>query len=390
MNYLSTSSLVALIVLVLAGLSNAADVQVIRVPDGGIQPQVQTDSRGRVHMIYFTGDPSRGDVYYVRSDDGGSSFTSPLRVNSQSQSVIAIGTVRGPHLALGKNDRVHVSWMGSDRAQPKVGGKDVPLLYARMNDAGDGFEPQRNVIVNHPGLDGGQAVAADAQGNVYVAWHAPAVERNEADRHVWIARSHDEGKTFEPETMALNDPTGVCGCCGMNIAAGPNGQVFILYRSATEMVHRDMYLLASDDHAATFHVVSKDPWTIGTCAMSTAAFFASKDKMLAAWETQNQIHFARVDAVRDDAAHQSEPMIQSIAGNPGNRKHPAITANADGEFIIAWAEGTGWNKGGAVAWQILDKDGKPQLRKPGHIDGLAAWDKPAVFVAPDGSFRVIF
>jgi hypothetical protein len=385
MTHISFSSLFASILLACASLSRAADVQLLRVRGGGIQPQVQTDSRGRLHMIYFTGDPSRGDVYYVRSDDGGSIFTAALRVNSQPQSVIAIGTVRGPHLALGKNDRAHVSWMGSDRAEPKIGGKDVPLLYARMNDAGDAFEPQRNVIVNHPGLDGGQAIAADVQGNVYVTWHARGTQMNEADRHVWIARSRDEGKIFEPERMALPNSTGVCGCCGMNIAAASNGQVFILYRSATEMVHRDLYLIASDDHAATFHVVSKDPWTLGTCAMSTAAFFASDDRMLAAWETQNQIRFARVDA-----AHPSEPLIRSVPRNPGNRKHPAIAANERGEFIIAWAEGTGWNKGGSVAWQVFQKDGTPKAGAAGRANGLPAWDMPAVFVERDGTFRLIF
>ena len=161
----------------------------VRVPGGGIQPQVQADDHGRVHMIYFTGDPARGDIYYVRSDDGGSTFSTPLRVNSQPQSAIAIGTVRGPHLALGKNGRVHVAWMGSDRAVPKIDGKAVPMLYTRLNDANDGFEPQRNVIQKYAGLDGGGAVAADSEGNVYVAWHAPRSQANEADRHVWVSRS---------------------------------------------------------------------------------------------------------------------------------------------------------------------------------------------------------
>ena len=72
-------------------------------------------------------------------------FTPALLVNSQPKSVIAIGTVRGARLALGNSDRAHVAWMGSDVAEPKVADKATPMLYARMNDKGDGFEPQRNV-----------------------------------------------------------------------------------------------------------------------------------------------------------------------------------------------------------------------------------------------------
>lgn len=376
--------IVVAVTVTLAPAAEPSSVQLVRVPGGGIQPQVQTDDHGRIHMIYLTGDPARGDIYYVRSDDGGSTFTTPLRVNSQPQSAIAIGTVRGPHLALGKNGRVHVAWMGSDRAAAKIDGKTVPMLYSRLNDAGDAFEPQRNVIQKYPGLDGGGAVAADAEGNVYVAWHAPRTQANEADRHVWVSRSRDDGKTFEPETLAIPENTGACGCCGMNITAGPDGRIYILFRSATEQVHRDMYLLASNDHAATFRTIAKDPWNIGICAMSTSAFAPGRDGVVAAWETKNQIRFTRI---RNDLTDSG---VVSVPGNGSNRKHPAVAVNKQGDFIVAWAEGTGWSKGGSVAWQVFDRDGTPKAGQPGRADGLPVWDSPAAFVAPDDSFRIAF
>ena len=72
----------------------------------------------------------------------------------------------------------HVAWMGSNQAEPKAdGGTATPMLYSRLDDAGTCFEPQRNIIQAHPGLDGGGSVAADPLGNVYVTWHAPIVER---------------------------------------------------------------------------------------------------------------------------------------------------------------------------------------------------------------------
>lgn len=368
-----------------ANASSPTSAQIVRVPGGGIQPQVQTDSRGRLHMIYFAGDPMRGDIYYRRSDDGGSTFTRPLRVNDQPQSAIAIGTVRGPHLALGKNDRVHVAWMGSDRAMPKAPGNATPMLYTRLNDARDGFEPQRNVIQQHAGLDGGGALAADAEGNVYVAWHAPESQSNEGDRRVWVVRSRDQGLTFDAEKPAIADKTGACGCCGMNITAGPHGQVYILFRSATEMVHRDIYLLASSDHAATFQVVNKDPWTIGACVMSTCGFAPDGAGVLTAWETRDQIRFLRLGV--SDAGHGG---ARSVPGNGGNRKHPAVAVNGRGEFVVAWAEGTGWNKGGSVAWQVFDRNGEPEPGKSGRADGLPVWGSPAAFVARDDSFRIVF
>src|SRR6266545_2936373 len=111
----------------------------LRVPNHGIQPQVAVDGKGVVHLIYFKGDPGAGDVFYARSDDG-THFKHPLRVNSQPGSAVATGNIRGAHLALGKNGRVHVAWNGSKVAMPRsVGQYNSPMLYARLNDAGTAF-----------------------------------------------------------------------------------------------------------------------------------------------------------------------------------------------------------------------------------------------------------
>jgi hypothetical protein len=69
----------------------------------------------------------------------------------------------------------------------------------------------------------------------------------EENRRIWVARSTDDGKTFAPEKPAFDNPTGACGCCGMSAFADRNNNVYALYRSATEVVHRDIYPLYSND-----------------------------------------------------------------------------------------------------------------------------------------------
>ena len=92
-------------------------VRVSRVPGGGLQPQIAIDHQKTLHLVYFTGDPERGDLFYVKSADG-TTFSRPIRVNSQSASAIAVGTIRGAQLAVGEDGRVHVSWNGSADATP--------------------------------------------------------------------------------------------------------------------------------------------------------------------------------------------------------------------------------------------------------------------------------
>src|ERR1019366_449896 len=86
-----------------SGIAAAPVVTTMRVPDNGLQPQVAIDSRDTVHMIYYKGEAGAGDIFYVRSTDGGATFSRPIRVNSQRGSAIAMGTIRGAQLAIGKD-----------------------------------------------------------------------------------------------------------------------------------------------------------------------------------------------------------------------------------------------------------------------------------------------
>src|SRR5260221_7274384 len=178
-----------------AEIDPARKVTLMRVPNGGIQPQVAVDAGGAVHMVYYKGDPGHGDLYYLRSRDGGATFSAPMQVNSQPGSAIAAGNIRGAHIALGKNGRVHVAWNGSHSLTGKMG--QEPMLYARINAAGTAFEPERNVIQLAYGLDGGGSLAADKAGNVYVVWDGPAPgTEGEGKRRGWVGPPGGEGGTL--------------------------------------------------------------------------------------------------------------------------------------------------------------------------------------------------
>jgi len=360
-------------------------VKLLRVPNDGIQPQVAVDRLGTTHLIYFHGDPAHGDIEYVRMAKNGEQFSKPIRINSTPGSSIAVGNIRGAQLALGKNGRVHVAWNGSGKAIPKGPGDQPPMLYARLNDAGTGFEPERNVIQSAYGLDGGGSVAADEVGNVYVAWHAPKPDmKGEENRCVWVVHSSDEGKTFSPERQAYTESTGACGCCGMKAFADNQGAIYFLYRSAQERVHRDMYLLTSTDKGARFQGEKLHEWEGGTCPMSLESFCQFGDAVLAAWETGDQVYFARVDR---RTGQRAEPIAPP--GNPKGRKHPVVAGNTRGETILAWTEGMGWQKGGSVAWQVFDMEGKAK-GDIGRAKGVPTWSLVAVFARSDGSFTIVY
>ena len=76
-------------------------------------------------------------------------------------------------------------------------------------------------------------------------------------------------------------------------------------------------------------------------------------------------------------------------GDTGKRKHPMIAANSRGETMLVWTEGAGWKKGGSLAWQLYDSQGKPAGEK-GAEQGIPVWSFAAVVAEKDGSFTIVY
>jgi hypothetical protein len=364
----------------------AAEVKLLAAPEGGLQPQAAIDDRGVIHLVYFKGDPAGGDLFYARLEPGAERFSAPVRVNSQPGSAIAIGTIRGGQIAVGRGGRIHVAWNGSNVARPKNPFGSNPMLYTRSDQGGRGFEPQRNLMQRTSALDGGGTVAADRTGNVYVAWHGRTEDAGpgESGRRMWVVRSRDDGATFSAEEPTLESQSGACACCGTRALADRDGTLHLLYRAATGGVDRDMYLLSSEDHAGHFRGISIHPWRAEICPMSSATLADSEPGVLAAWETRGQVYFSRVD----QRTHRAGPPI-SPPGGRGDRKHPAVAGNAQGETILVWTEGTGWQKGGSLAWQVFDRAGHPTALSGFKKDAIPVWSLATVVARPDGGFTII-
>jgi hypothetical protein len=366
-------------------------IRLHRVPDGGIQPQVALDDSGKIHLVYYAGDAHHGDLFYARSKDGGASFSSPLKVN-KGGTAIAAGTIRGAQLALGKAGRVHVAWNGSNDGgplNPDSGKPGAPMLYTRLDDAGDAFEPERNLMLHSFGLDGGGSIGADRSGDVYVTWHGVGQseakgtgKEGEARRRVWVTTSADNGKTFSDEAKAWEQETGACGCCGMKTFVNRKGNVIALYRSATESVHRDIYFLYSTDRGRAFRGRLLHKWNINACPMSSMDFAENGDILVCAWETGGQIYWTRING-----GTTGDPT--AAPGEGKGRKHPRVAVNNKGEVLLVWTEGTGWQKGGSMAYQLYDPAFRPTAEAK-QLSGIPTWSFAAAAPLQDGSFSILY
>jgi hypothetical protein len=147
------------------------------------------------------------------------------------------------------------------------------------------------------------------------------------------------------------------------------GIVRALYRSATGGIHRDIFLVTSLDHGRSFDGRKLHTWDLNACPMSSMAFSEGSGMVAGAWETGGQVYFENL--IQPNGVPLSAP------GEGKGRKHPRIAIASNGEMLMAWTEGTGWQRGGSLAWQVFGLNGQPIGDMPMQ-PGVPVWSLAAV------------
>ena len=352
-----------------AAVAQSTSVTGLRVPDGGRLPHAVIDDAGTVHAVYVVGDWRGTDLMYVTRTPGASTWSAPVRLNSEPGSVSGSGPIDGGQLALGNDNRLHAAWFQKS---------PIEFFYTR-NEDGNGFEPQFGVAAG-AGVEAGPTIAADRAGNVFLFWHAGAGE--DASRSVYMAVSRDDGTTFEPARPVNLKAAGACNCCGLHALSDAAGTVYLSYRGAGAHIRRGQRLLTSRDAGRTFTDELIHPWELGACPVSTTTLSEGPSEMTVAWETEGQVYFTGVDP--------REVNVSPVGKAETWRQHPAVTVNHSGETLLVWVEGAGLRSGGAVHWQLFDAEGQPTSDENRATETVPAGSVPAALARADGTFLVLF
>ena len=159
-----------------------------------------------------------------------------------------------------------------------------------------------------------------------------------------------------------------------------DGALHVLYRVATDDKRRDTAWLMMRGTTAR-PPVRLHPWEIQSCPMTTYALAEAGDGLVAAWETAQQIYSTSLNPKTGSVA-----TIAEMPGK-GSRKHPSVAINGSGDRLIAWTEGTAWNRGGTAAWRLTDRNGT-QIGASQNAGTVPVWGLVSAVALRDGSFVV--
>jgi hypothetical protein len=99
-------------------------------------PKLGVDRRGALHLVYGERDAGSSEGYqirYVRSDDGGTTFSAPRRISGEPMQ--GYDGASFPHVATDGKNNLYVLWELFPRGQPRSAG----LAFAFSSDGGPTF-----------------------------------------------------------------------------------------------------------------------------------------------------------------------------------------------------------------------------------------------------------
>ena len=382
--------------LLAAGSARAqSQVTATKAPFGGFRPRAVMDASGVLHLVQAS-QSSRVDLVYLRREPGAESFSEPVAVNTTP------GIVAAFDMAVGAEGRVHVLMRTNPKysklqmpADQRVGFFDLKyMLYARLNDAGDAFEEERNLAGPTIGFEGVGTILADGKGQVLAFWHGQLIPKfDEPSRQIYRTLSTDGGKTFsEPEAVTSN-VEGACQCCPLIGHWGSEGSISLAFRNSTvnddEQNTKDSYVMLSRDFGRTFEGTLLDPWEKAGCPGSIGSVTTSPDGTFVAWRTRGVVKMSKLTP-------PGGPLVARNSAHPRqqvNTRVPVLVSNNRGEILFLWVETDGPQAkgGGHIAWKVFDRNGMDVLSRGRVAWGVASrWGSPTAYAKPDGSFEILY
>ena len=278
-----------------------------------------------MNLLYAAhNDKGKQNLFMAKTKNIGDSFSGSIPVNLEEGEVSAHGE-NGPKLRNGKGRGMFAAW---------VGNRDIK--FSRSMNFGKSFNPA--IRVNDDLGKASQSffsmeVAPD--GAIYIIWldGRDIKSGKPGTSSVYIARSVDQGKSFEKNIKVSGD---ICPCCRTALAFGDNGEIFASWRHVYDDNERIIVVATSLDGGKTWGEpvkVTNAGWKINGCAHSGPAMKFVGGKLFISWYTGVNGK-ARLKFAHSADNGKSFQVSKDINGPVLDANHPDIVAIENEAWVV--------------------------------------------------------
>ncbi|MBI3811421.1 MAG: exo-alpha-sialidase [Nitrospirae bacterium] len=316
------------------------------------KPSLGLDAAGGIYIIWRDDRRGHADIFFARSGDGGKTFSKNRLLNDDT----GWAYQGNPAIGVSPEGNVYAAWSDDRNGQGDI-------YFTASRDRGRTFD--RNLRLND---DAGRSVqshptvGAGAGGLVVVAWEDFRNGRSE----VYLSRSTDGGKTFEPNRRVVSGADGTVRV-SPSIAVAPNGRVALawsqfkpqsvqldppdaakgetLWWEKVRQGDADIYLAVSTDGGAHFGPpVQVNDDSSGKAQAFPSVAMDDSGGVYLAWEDfregQPNIYYSAMPHPESTVGFVPNQKVNEDTG-PARRSHPSLAVDTNGRPYFLWTDGRG-------------------------------------------------
>jgi len=294
-------------------------------PGASNSAAIAIDSMGRLHVVWNDGTPGNYEIYYKKSTNGGSTWTTTQRLTWTAEDSY------GPAIAVDLSDRIHVVW---EDATPG----DYEVYHKRSTDGGETWSTSKR-LTWLAGQSRSPKTAVDSSGLLHVAW----CDDTPGDYEIYHKKSTDGGVSW----LSAKRLTWADGFSAWpDMAASATGDLHIVW-SDDPSGSKEIYYKKSSNSGATWSTMKRLTWAcVGLETLDLVADPSSCLQLiwLADSSGNSDLYYKRSKDGGD-----SWTAAERLTWTSGSGACPAITADPSGPLSVVWSDNTPGN------WEVYYK-----------------------------------
>ena len=276
-------------------------------------PDMIADDDGNIHFVWYAQEGSGRNVVYTRTNNSGSSFSTPIQVNQTSGNIIGY-TQSGPIIRV-YNDVLYVVYMDN-----RDGG--MAVYMNKSEDNGNSWNEDM-LISDQMYMQMYPEIEIDSEGTIHLIYYSFA--SNNLLQDVRYATMEVGDMVFSPSTAVglVDEYQEPCDCCQPDLFITDTDDLYLSYRNNISDI-RDTFLVTKLQGETEFSEkiqVSYHSDFINHCPSSGPTLAIQNDKIAASYyvtqETDafisqadlNNLAFSNEFNINDNDASQNFPHI---------------------------------------------------------------------------------
>ncbi len=282
-------------------------------------PAIAVDSSGNPHVVWNDSTPGNYEVYYKKSSNGGTIWTTSQRLTFNS------GISWSPAIAVGPSANLHLVWTDSTS-------ENWESYYKKSSNGGISWTTSQRLTWNS-GFSTYPSVAVDSSGNPHVVWE----DSTPGNYEVYYKKSSNGGAVW----TAGQKLTSTSGDSGIPaVAVDSSGNLHVVWTEETSG-NAEIYYKKSSNGGTSWTTGQRLTWTSGYSTDPSVAVDSSGN-LHVVWTDDTSGH-DEIYYKKGSNGGAIWTAGQKLTSTSGASEIPSIAVDSSGDLHLVWGDDTPGN-----------------------------------------------